>query len=140
MLARIKIWYLIIGFTLLMLTVGTSHAQVLATIPILGNGNHDAHDYSFGPFTVPPNASFYRVVFDSNDQLIGDQTMTVVVNRSLTGGGSPEPAGGAVFTSLVQPTSFANPIPQRTAPGRVLEGRITIYGGRWKGKAFIEIE
>jgi hypothetical protein len=123
-----------------LVTASSAYAQVLATIPVMTDSNHDAHDYSFGPVTIPASASFYRIVFDTKDRLQGAQTMTVVVNLSVVGGPNPQPAGGAVFSSAVQPADFVTPIPQIGADYRVLSGRLTLFGGRWRGAAFIEIE
>jgi hypothetical protein len=117
-----------------------SYAQVLATVPVMADGNHTAHDYSFGPILVPAKATLVRVVFDSRDRLTGEQTLTVVLERSFNGGASYEPAGGQVFDAVNQPADFVVALPQPTNIARVLGGRITLFDGRWKGKASIEIE
>jgi hypothetical protein len=125
------------------LVAAPAYAQLCATcvtIPVMDTGNHDAHDYSFGPTRIPQLATIARVVFDNPDQLRSNQTLTVVIKRSF-GGVNFEPGGGDVFDSVHQPATFAVAIPQAGNPDRVLEGRITLFGaGRWKGKAFIEIE
>jgi hypothetical protein len=115
-------------------------AQVISTIPVMASGNHDAHDYSFGPVLLPGNATAARVVLDSRDRLQGDQTLTVVLERSFNGGGAYEPAGGQVFDSINQPADFVVALPQQAASVRVLRGRITLYGGKWKGAAFVDLE
>jgi hypothetical protein len=111
-------------------------AQVLATIPVSIDGTPE----NFGPVTLPQLATFARVVFDSKDKLSGDQTITVVLRRSVNGGMTFEPAGGDVFHAGKQPADFAVPLSQVGNPDRVLEGRVTLYGARWRGRVFIEIE
>jgi hypothetical protein len=132
----------IIGFALLagLFAVGYANSQTLTTIPVMAQGNHDAHDYSFGPALIPGNADAIRVVFDTRDILRGDQTITVVLERSFNGGGTYEPAGGDVFDSINQPADFVVALPQVGNAARVLRGRVTLYGGRWRGASFIEVE
>lgn len=115
-------------------------AQVLATIPIMADGNHDAHGYPFGPTLVPATASFLRVVFDTRDVLRGAQTLSVVIERSFNGGLTYEPAGNEVFSATLQPADFTIVLPQVGNQARVLRGHIALYDGRWRGKAFIELE
>jgi hypothetical protein len=124
---------------ILLLVPGYAVAQVLGTIPIMAQGNHDAHDFSFSA-PVPARASFYRVMFDTKDRLQGAQTLKVVVRRSLNGGLTDEPAGGRDFSSSVQPADFGAPLPLAGTDYRVLSGRITLYDGRWRGAAWIEFE
>jgi hypothetical protein len=111
-------------------------AQVLATIPV----SIDAAPENFGPVIIPPAATMARVVFDSKDKLTGDQTLRAVLRISYNGGLTDEPAGGAFFNAASQPAAFVVPLNQQTSQGRVLEGRVTLYGARWRGRVFIEIE
>src|SRR5688572_28726548 len=104
----------IIGFSLLAAlgVVGSANSQTLTTVPIMAQGNHDAHDYSFGPVLLPANASLVRVVFDTRDTLRSNQTLTVVLERSFNGGATYEPAGGETFDALRQPVDFVVGLPQ----------------------------
>jgi hypothetical protein len=116
-------------------------AQVLATIPVMADDNHTPGvPGAFGPVTVPQAASFYRVVFDSKDALSGDQTLRVNVQRSVNGGLTQEPGGGNMFSATSQPATFVVPLPQAGADYRTLSGQVLLYGGRWRGRVFIEIE
>jgi hypothetical protein len=66
--------------------------------------------------------------------------MTVVIERSLTGGVVFEPSGGDTFDSLKQPADFLVALPESTNQGRVIKGRVTLFGGKWRGAAFIELD
>jgi hypothetical protein len=68
----------------ILLCPGYVSAQVLTTIPVIAENNNHPHDYSFGPSLLPGRATLIRVVFDSRDRLRGDQTISVVINRSST--------------------------------------------------------
>lgn len=115
---------------------GYSYAQVLGTIPVM----IDAAPENFGPVILPLKSTVAEVIFDSKDRLSGEQTMTVVLERSLNGGASYEPAGGQVFNSVNQPANFVVTLPEPNNVARVLRGRVTLYSGKWRGKTFIEIE
>jgi hypothetical protein len=133
----------IIGFSLLaaLFAVGIANSQTLTTVPVMTQGNHDAHDYSFGPVLLPANSSLVRVVFDTRDTLRGDQTLTVVLERSFNGGATYEPAGGETFDASHQPIDFVAGLPQVSNAARVLRGRVTLYGAsKWKGASFVEVE
>lgn len=120
----------------LLLFPSYTFAQVLGTIPVM----IDAAPENFGPVIVPLKATVAEVIFDSKDQLSGEQTLTVVLERSMNGGATYEPAGGQVFTATNQPANFVVALPGPNTQGRTLRGRMTLYSGRWRGKAFIELE
>jgi hypothetical protein len=125
--------------TLLSMPTAYVSAQVLATAPVMAEGNHDAHDYSFG-LNVPRNATYLSVLFDSRDLLGKDQTIRVVLERSFNGGLTYEPAGGQLFDSINQPSDIVVPLPQPTNGTRAVRGTVTLYGGKWKGKVLAEIQ
>ena len=121
---------------LFLLLPGLAGAQVLATIPVSIDGTPE----NFGPVTLPAAATLARVVFESKDALAGGQTITVAPRISFNGGLTEQPIGGAVFHAANQPSTVVIFMPQQTSEGRVLSGRVTLYGGKWRGKVFIEIE
>jgi hypothetical protein len=134
--------FLLTLLTTLLFCSSSAYAQV-ARITVMSERQYEPADRSFGPVLVPGGVNFARVVFDTKDRLQVNSTMTVVLERSLNGGMTWEPSGGAVRLGEkgkkgVEGLTVVLPEPGNA--GRMLRGRFTLVGGTLKTAVFVVLE
>ena len=76
---------------------------------------------------------------DKQNELRKDEILSIALERSINGGITYEPSGGAIFNSANQPATFRVFLPEPGNGARVIRMWFT-RPHRWKGAASVEME